>query len=230
MAKLPDKYILAELQVESYLVSAAMPKFVSGEQFRTDAKCTDHKVVLGGCEVGTGRWFQVVITKLDAPYLFAEGKGSQWASTSAELLASMAALVAFGWTEQCRVRKSVELCFTAGTDNRSNEFLSWKHTTTRWPLMLVNLQLSSLLAKGRLCLRLRWRPRELNTIADDITNSVFTQVDMAKQIPMSYADIPTPIIHALWDTKVEFDELRAQAKSSAVPGARKRKRQDKSPW
>ena len=96
--------------------------------------------------------------------------------------------------------------------------------------MLVNLQLSSLLAKGRLCLRLRWRPRELNTIADDITNSVFTQVDMAKQIPMSYADIPTPIIHALWDTKVEFDELRAQAKSSAVPGARKRKRQDKSPW
>ena len=75
--------------------------------------------------------------------------------------------------------------------------------------MLMNLQLSSLLAKGRLCLRLRWRPRELNTIADDITNSVFTQVDMAKQIPMSYADIPTPIIHALWDTKVEFDELRA---------------------
>jgi len=65
VAKLPDKYILAELQAESYLVSAAMPKFVSGEQFRTDAKCTDHKVVLGGCEVGTGRWFQVVITKLD---------------------------------------------------------------------------------------------------------------------------------------------------------------------
>ena len=96
--------------------------------------------------------------------------------------------------------------------------------------MLVNLQLSSLLARGRLCLRLRWRPRELNTVADDITNSVFTQVDMAKQIGMSYADIPTSLIHALWDTKKEFDELRAQAKSNALPGGHKRKRQDKTPW
>ena len=236
VAKLPDtviltlKYILAELQMESYLVSAARPRHVSGEQFRTDAKCTDDTVVLGGWEIDTGRWFQVIITERDAPYLFAEGKGSQWASTSAELLASMAALVAFGWAEQCRLRKSVEICFTAGTDNRSNEFLSWKRTTTRWPLMLVNLQLSSLLARGRLCLRLRWRPRELNTVADDITNSIFTQVDMTKQVPLSYADIPTSLIHALWDTKVEFDELRAQAKLNATPGVRKRKRQDKTPW
>ena len=96
--------------------------------------------------------------------------------------------------------------------------------------MLVNLQLSSLLARGRLCLRLRWRPRELNTVADDITNSIFTQVDMTKQVPLSYADIPTSLIHALWDTKVEFDELRAQAKLNATPGVRKRKRQDKTPW
>jgi hypothetical protein len=96
--------------------------------------------------------------------------------------------------------------------------------------MLVNPQLSSILARARLCLRLRWRPRELNTVADDITNSVFTQVDMAKQIPMSYADLPTAIIHALWDTKQEFDVMRAEAKAAAVPGARKRKRQDKTPW
>ena len=76
-----------------------------------------------------------------------------------------------------------------------------------------------------------WRSgRELNTVADDITNSVFTQVDMAKRIPMSHADIPTSIIHALWETKQEFDELRAEAKAAAVPGERKRKRQDKTPW
>ena len=236
VAKLPDtviltlKYLLAELQVESYLVSAARPSNVVGEQFRTDAKCTDDEVILGGWETTSGKWFQVVIKQSDAPYLFSEGKGSQWASTSAELLASMAALVAFGWAKEGRVRRSVDLCLSAGTDNRSNEFLSYKRTTTRWPLMLVNPQLSSILARARLCLRLRRRPRELNTVADDITNSVFTQVDMAKQIPMSYADLPTAIIHALWDTKQEFDVMRAEAKAAAVPGARKRKRQDKTPW
>eukprot|EP00435_Cladocopium_sp_Y103_P055878 s2941_g18.t1 len=112
VAKLPDtviltlRYILAELEVESYLVSAARPRYFSGEQFRTDAKCTDDLVVLGGWEVQTGRWFQVNITCNDAPYLFSGGKGSQWASTSAELLASMAGLVAFGWSAQERVRKS----------------------------------------------------------------------------------------------------------------------------
>jgi hypothetical protein len=53
---------------------------------------------------------------------------------------------------------------------------------------------------------------------------------MAERIPMSHADIPTSIIHALWETKQEFDELRAEAKAAAVPGERKRKRQDKTPW
>ena len=67
---------------------------MAGEQFRTDAKCTDDEVVLGGWEMASGR-FQVTINQQEAPYLFAAGKGSQWASTSAELLASMAAHVAF---------------------------------------------------------------------------------------------------------------------------------------
>ena len=236
VAKLPDtviltlKYILAELQVESYMVSAARPQHCTGEQFRTDAKCTDDMVVLGGWEIATGRWFQVKINKLDAPYLFLEGKGAQWASTSAELLASMAALVAFGWTKQERARKTVELCLYAGTDNRSNEFLSSKRTTTKWPLMLINLQLSSLLSKARLSLNLRWRPREHNTIADDITNSEFTQVDTAKRIPMTYADVPTSIIHRLWETKLEFDSLRTKLRAEAPPGGKKRKHHDKTPW
>ena len=33
----------------------------------------------------------------DAPYLFKEGKGSQWSSTFFELLATLAALHSFGW-------------------------------------------------------------------------------------------------------------------------------------
>ena len=54
VAKLPDtvvltlKYLMAELQVESYMVSAVRPQHYTGEQFRTDAKCTDDSVVLHG--------------------------------------------------------------------------------------------------------------------------------------------------------------------------------------
>ena len=165
------------------------------------------------------------------PYLFAPGKGSQWASTSAELLATLAALVVFGWTEAARSRKEIELCLTAGTDNRANEYLSQKRATTKWPLMLVNMQLSSVLARSRTGVKLRWRPREENTVADDITNSVFTQLDVEKRLHVEYEDIPTEIIHALWQVKSEFDEARLQAKASVPKGGeKKRKRVDKTPW
>eukprot|EP00435_Cladocopium_sp_Y103_P027253 s3393_g6.t1 len=210
VAKLPDavimtlKYLLAEFELESFMVSAKRPTFFTGQQFRTDAKCTDNQVVLGGWEIASGRWFQVVINEVQAPYLFSPGKGSQWASTSAELLATLAALTAFGWTAPCRTRKSLEVSFSAGTDNRSNEFLSQKRATTKWPLMLINMQFSALLSRARIGVRLRWRPREENTIADDITNSVFTQVDSSKRIQMVYEDLPTSIIHSLWNAKANL--------------------------
>lgn len=237
VAKLPDAviltmtYLLTEFRSETYMVSAKRPATYTGEQFRTDAKCTDVSVVLGGWEMSTGRWFQLSLSESDVPYLFSPGKGSQWASTSAELLATLAALVVFGWTGAARSRKELELCLTAGTDNRANEYLSQKRSTTKWPLMLVNMQLSSVLARSRTGVRLKWRPREENTVADDITNSVFTQLDMDKRLQVDYEDIPTEIIHALWQVKADFDEARLLAKAS-IPkeSEKKRKRVDKTPW
>ena len=41
------QYIAAELNTESFLVSVKRPLVFGTEQFRTDAKCTDDKVVLG---------------------------------------------------------------------------------------------------------------------------------------------------------------------------------------
>ena len=90
VAKLPDAviltmtYLLTEFRSETYMVSAKRPATFTGEQFRTDAKCTDTSVVLGGWEISTGRWFQLILSESDVPYLFSHGKGSQWASTSAE--------------------------------------------------------------------------------------------------------------------------------------------------
>ena len=45
------RYILHELQGESYLVSTKNPQQLAGEQFRTDAKCADGYIVLGGWEL-----------------------------------------------------------------------------------------------------------------------------------------------------------------------------------
>ena len=140
-------------------------------------------------------------------------------------------MVVFGWTEAAESRKELELCLVAGTDNKANDYLSQNHSTTRWPLMLVNMQLSSVLARARTGVKLKWRPREENTVADDIASPVYTQLDIQKQLRVEYEDIPTEIIHALWQVKAEFDEARSLPKASAtLEQKKKRKRVDKTPW
>ena len=80
VGKLPDTviltllYILGEMESETFRVSARRPIYFSGEQFRTDAKCTDEHVVLGGWELQTRRWFSLKLDRTQVPYLFkAEG-------------------------------------------------------------------------------------------------------------------------------------------------------------
>ncbi|CAK9076007.1 unnamed protein product [Durusdinium trenchii] len=214
VGKLPDtviltlKYIDLELKGETFLISVKRPVVVSREIFRTDAKCTDDLVVLGGWKLDTRRWFSLRSTQRDVPFFFQEGKGAMWASTSAELLASLVALGVFGWITQGKHRKSVPVVLAAGTDNRANDVLSTKRTTTKWPLMAINMQLSSAIAKARLSLDLRWRAREENEEADSLTNEVFDAFDLSKRIPVCFSDIDLSTVFALWETKREFEELK----------------------
>ena len=177
VCRLPDtviltlQYISCKFVRETFLVSALRPRLLAAEQFRTDAKCTDTYVVLAGWEIGTKRWFAVKLDPQEFPYLFRPGIGSQWASTSAELLASLLALHLFGWLDETRKRKAIEIFLVGGTDNRANEALTAKRSTTKWPLLAINMQLSSSLSRARLNLGLKWRPREENVEeADQVRN------------------------------------------------------------
>ena len=225
------RYILLELRGESYMVSTRAPLKFDGDQFRTDAKCATGFIVLAGWELCSKRWFSFRVLPCDASYLFKEGGDSQWASTSAELLATLAALEAFGWTKEERHRRELQVSLTAGPDNRANEALSSKRATTRWPLMAINMQLSSRLSKARAALSLRWRPREENTEADDLTNERFDGFDPGLRVPMSLHDMDLPILLALVATRSEFEEAKMAAKNDRkFDWGSKSKKFDKSPW
>ncbi|CAE7235547.1 unnamed protein product [Symbiodinium sp. CCMP2592] len=118
-------------------VAAARSVKRAGVAFRTDAKCA-------------------------APYLFDSEGHSQWASASAELLATLAALHIFGHLEAGPTRRLMKVEVLAQTDNKSNEGLTRKGSTTRWPLLMVNMQLTHVLMKAGLRLNLGWRPRDEN--------------------------------------------------------------------
>ena len=238
VGRLPDtviltlRYILGELSTETFLVSAKRPVYFETEQFRTDAKCADDYIVLGGWELKSKRWFSLRLTRKEVPYLFTPcGGGSQWASTSAELLASLTALHAFGWLSMAPTRRTVALSLCGGTDNQANDSLSTKRSTTKWPLMLINMQLSSALSKARLNLRLRWRPREENVEADRLTNEDFEGFPPSLRVQLSFEDIDLRLVEELWETKLQFDTARQESKDSKKlnDGSKKRKF-EKSEW
>ena len=237
VCRLPDtviltlKYIAGEFNKETFLVSALRPQRYSTEQFRTDAKCTDTHVVLAGWELNTKRWFSLRLGPLEVPYLFKPGIGAQWASTSAELLASLLALHTFGWLSETRKRKAIEVFLIGGTDNRANEALTAKRSTTKWPLLAINMQLSSDLSRARLSLGLKWRPREENTEADQLTNEVFTGFDDDLRIQVRWTDLDFGVLNSLVKTHDEFEAAKISAKAAAKQAPKvKSKKFDKSPW
>ena len=146
-------------------------------------------------------WFSLKLLPSDAPYLFDENGRSQWASASAELLANLVGLWAFGFlTQGNRLhQKPVELL--AATDNRGNESVLKKQSTTKRPLMLINVQLSHLLRLSCLRLSLQWKPRAENDLADQLTNEVFESFDPLKRVSFSFSDIPLQLLAKLWATR-----------------------------
>eukprot|EP00435_Cladocopium_sp_Y103_P054310 s357_g17.t1 len=176
VGRLPDtvvltlSYMAAELERETFMVSTRRMISTTGEQFRTDAKCAQAFIVLAGWELSSKRWFSLRLTPDDIPCFFKGDGSSQWASTAAELMATYFALQLFGWLAPGKDRKSVEVSLLAGTDNQANEALSSKRATTKWPLMAVNMQLSSALARARLALRAveAGHPRDLMAQVSDM--------------------------------------------------------------
>ncbi|CAE7193933.1 unnamed protein product [Symbiodinium sp. CCMP2592] len=204
---------------------------------RTDAKCADGFVVLAGWELSddtkSSKWFSLRLTPSDAPYLFDQEGKSQWASGSAELLATLAALHVFGYLTASVDRKELDVECAADTDNQGNSRLLKKGSSTKWPLMLINMQLSDLLLRSSLKLLLRWRPRDENQYADQLTNEIFSNFSDEHRIACTYSDLPLALLHQLWETKESFDSARrAQAVlQQDASGHRPQKRKaEKTPW
>ena len=97
LVRLSLVYLEEQLTKGERVVSSSLPPEPLGEILRTDAKFEDGKVVLAGWELGPtklfseARWFSLSLTESQVPWLFRSGKSS-WASTSAEMLASVAAI------------------------------------------------------------------------------------------------------------------------------------------
>ncbi|CAE7243210.1 unnamed protein product [Symbiodinium sp. CCMP2592] len=215
VAKMPDTVILTLLYLEATLkdinfkVTPGRQQEEKGHLFHTDAKCDDGYVVLGGWDssqdLSVASWFSIVVKPADAPYLFDAAGKSQWASASAELLATLAALWFFGHLKESSSQRRLPVAVAGATDNQSNEKLLKKQSTTKWPLMLINMQLSHLLRKACLRLSLTWKPRDENKLADALTNQDFSSFSSEHRLDVSFSELPLELLNQLWLSKSDFD-------------------------
>ena len=204
LVRLVCMFLEKQFEEQKFMFSCLKPQRLTNEVFRTDAKCENNLVVLAGYHFPDGKWFSVRVTPRDAPYLFKENGDSEWASAPAELLSVLVALQLFGYLEPKSGRTCIRLWVQSGTDNRSIDFLSRKNSTTRWPLTLVNMQLSHCLMRAGVRISLAWRPRDQNTLADDLTNSRFGDVDLNKRIDVALSDLDLSLLLELWEARHEF--------------------------
>ena len=216
MVVLVLKFISMQLADCSFMYSCHRPIRLLEEQFRTDAKCAQGVVVLGGHHLATGRWFSLRLEPEQAPYLFKPDGESSWASAPAELLATTVALVLFNYGYgEGRERMTVPVYLAAGTDNQSNEALLQKGSSTKFPLALINMQLTRMLMRWGMRLELRWRPRAENDLADKLTNEDFSQVETKLRLECKWEDFDFSLLRELWEARHEFldkDSLRKFAK------------------
>ena len=210
VAKAPKLVILTclfleeQLTEKQFMLCCRWPVELKQEVFRTDAKCESGRIVFCGHHLGDGRWFSLEFGQLELPCLFKDGGDSQWASTPAELLAVMFALHCFGFLECTGERREVSLAIQGGTDNKANDALSKRASSTKWRLMLVNMQYSHLLKQADLRVNLQWRPRDENQLADDLTNLRFDSVDMSKRVQVRFGDLDLSLLKRLWDSRDDF--------------------------
>ena len=216
------------------------PRRCEQEVFRTDAKCETGRIVLGGWELLSGskeqaEWFSFEITAEEAPWLYYRGAEVQRMSTAAEMLASYAALHAFGYLDgQMDHGKEETLSLLAvGTDNLANEQLARRRLTTKLPLGLLMLQVHTKLWDNGLWLDARWRPRDENTEADDLTNENFRGFSMEKRVKIDYSSLDLRLVHQLQSEITAFEETTADLRGKAVKmkGLSKRQKvESKSKW
>lgn len=131
------------------------------------------------------RWFSAVLTRRTAPWAWSRGEPFRTIS-ALELFASLLCTVVFdgAWTPG----RKTSIRITGYTDNRGTAFALSKLMTSKFPLLLILVELGAQLEK-ELDLGLEWIPRDQSEEADALTNGRFDDFDPVRRIDVDLSNI-----------------------------------------
>ena len=139
-----------------------------------------------------------------------------------ELLATLIA-VKF-WIPDSDDRQVSRVALRGFTDNQSNEALVKKAMTTKYPSSLVLLELAEELAAKKCDLSLTWIWRDLNQLADDLTDPEF-------RVPLKGEDMRWRVLDKVLGCGDNFySELKKRKAAPVGPSGKAGKIRKLDPW
>ena len=145
---------------------------------------------------------------------------------------------------EARGETAASLTLTSGTDNQGNSYLLDRMMTTKYPLVVILMELAHQMRRRRLVLRARWLPRLENEEADALTNLDFRHFKTENRVPVDLDKLGFRVLPMLFEEgenyMAELEEARkadkARALRGAAGGAREKRRKvgellrERDPW
>ena len=207
---------------------SAPPK--EGLRIWTDAKATDEGAWIGGwleeaSDMKACRWFSMEVTEEIAPWLRCRGSPKR-VIAALELLGTLVAVKL--WAPE---GSGINVMVEAFTDNQGNSFALKKGMSTKYPLTVLIMELSELMAQRKLQVNLKWVKRDDNQGADDLTNLEFEKFELTRREAVHKDELDWLVMddllresEALYREVREKQELKkAQKKASSKISTKKGK-------
>ena len=168
-----------------------------------------------GCQ---GPWFSLEVDRSWAPWAFSK-------SSPKKVIAAL-------WIPDSEDRQASRVALRGFTDNQSNEALVKKAMTTKYPSSLVLLELAEELAAKKCDLSLTWIRRDLNQLADDLTNEKFDMFDPELiWVPLKGEDMRWRVLDKLLSCADNFySELKKRKAAPVGPLRKAGKARKLDPW
>ena len=129
-----------------------------------------------------------------------------------------------------KVMKAHHIFLTAGTDNKSNESLVRKGSSTKLPMMLILIQFLMWCDSRSMRCEMKWRPRSENQPADDLTNSVYDMFDLDRQVLVDWDCLDLSFLQEALKHLASFELEKENAKRARVDQPRGKVPFEKSVW
>ncbi|CAE7337416.1 HCBT2 [Symbiodinium microadriaticum] len=101
------------------------------------------------------------------------------------------------WVPEGPAKKTTRVAIRGYTDNKSNEALLKKAMTTKFPSTLVLMETAEELSAKNCELQLQWIRRDLNQLADDLTNENFASFDPEFRVKLEGSSLEWRILDRL---------------------------------